>query len=151
AGSYHFQASYSGDSHFAGSTSAVEPLTLSEASPILTTTPNVTMVTLGDTTPPVLTDTATLSGGFNPTGDITFELFQGGTLVHTETVAVNGNNSYTTQMGFTLPTTGTVASIYQWVAVYSGDANNNGVSDTNADDEKVTVSAATPTLTTTPN
>jgi hypothetical protein len=77
-------------------------LTVTEASPMLTTIPNVTMITLGDTTPPVLTDTATRSGGFNPTGTITFELFQGTTLVHTETVTVNGNKTYTTPTGYTL-------------------------------------------------
>jgi uncharacterized repeat protein (TIGR01451 family) len=149
AGSYQFQASYSGDGNFAGSTSAAEPLAVSEASPTLTTKPKVTTVTLGDTTPPVLTDTATLSGGFDPTGDITFELFQGGTPVFTQAVAVNGNGDYATSPGFTLPTAGTVADTYEWVASYSGDANNNPVSDTNADDEKVIVSPATPTLTTT--
>ena len=74
-----------------------------------------------------LTDTATLAGGFNPTGTITFTLFQNGgtTPVDTETVTVNGNGTYTTPTGFTLPTTGTVTGTYQWDATYSGDANNN--------------------------
>ncbi len=39
---------------------------------------------------------------------------------------------------------------YQWDATYNGDGNNNAVSDTNAANEQVTVSAASPTLTTTP-
>src|SRR5262249_39826333 len=95
--------------------------------------------------------TADLEGGFNPTGDITFELFRDGALVHMETVPVNGNGSYTTK-GFTLPTRGTAAGIYQWVASYSGDANKEKVAnDTNADEEQVKVIPVTPTLTTTPD
>ena len=43
----------------------------------------------------------------------------------TETVTVSGNGTYTTPTGYTLPTTGTVTGTYQWVASYSGDANNN--------------------------
>src|SRR5262249_2643544 len=124
-GNYTFRALYFGDSNYLPSFSAVEPLTVSQASPMLTTTPDLTTVTLGGTIPPTLTDTATLSGGFNPAGSIAFQLFQGGALVHTETVSVHGNGSYTTPMGFTLPSSGTVAGNYQWVASYSGDANNN--------------------------
>ena len=54
-----------------------------------------------------LKDTADLAGGFNPTGTITFTLFLNGgsTPVDTETVTVNGNGTYTTPTGFTLPTT----------------------------------------------
>ena len=47
----------------------------------------------------------------------------------TETVTVSGNGTYTTPTGFTLPTTGTVTGTYQWDATYSGDTNNNTVSD----------------------
>ena len=47
--------------------------------------------------------------------------------MYTETVTVSGNGTYTTPIGFTLPTSGTVIGTYQWVATYSGDANNNPV------------------------
>jgi hypothetical protein len=151
AGSYRFRASYSGDSNYTGTVSPVEPLTISRASPMLITILEETRVTLGDTTPPRLTDTAVLSGGFQPVGTITFTLFRNGTAVHTEMVTVQGNGSYTTPTGFPLPTSGTVAGTYQWVASYSGGPNNNPVSDTNADEEQVTVIPAMPTLTTTPN
>ena len=50
-------------------------------------------------------------------------------MVDTETVTVSGNGTYTTPTGYTLPTTGTVTGTYQWVATYSGDANNNAVSE----------------------
>ena len=100
-----------------------------------------------------MTDTATLAGGYHPTGTITFTLFYNGgtTPVDTETVTVNGNGTYTTPTGYTLPTTGGVTGTYQWDATYSGDRNNNTASDTNALNELVTVSAARPTLTTTPS
>src|SRR5262249_43801446 len=99
AGTYTWTAHYSsGDGNNADADDqggVAEQTVVSPASPTLTTTPNPTTVTLGDTTPPVLTDTATLSGGYYPTGDITFELFRGSTLVHTETVTVSGNGVYT--------------------------------------------------------
>ena len=82
-----------------------------------------------------LTDTATLSGGYNPGGTITFYLFAPGVTpngtdsnnVYSDTVTVNGDGTYTTSMGNNpggyAPT---AAGTYQWVAVYSGDASNNG-------------------------
>ena len=84
-----------------------------------------------------LEDTAVLSGGYYETGTITFTLYQGSTLVDTETVPVSGNGSYTTPTGYTLPTTGTVTGTYQWDASYSGDTNNNSASESNAAAEQV--------------
>ena len=66
------------------------------ASPTLTTTPSPATVILSNATPAKLTDSATISGGSSPTGTITFTLYQGGTLVDTETATVNGNGTYTT-------------------------------------------------------
>ena len=125
---------------------------INTASPTLTTTPSPATVTLGANLV-TLTDSATLAGGNSPTGTITFTLFQNGgtTPVDTESVAVNGNGTYTTPTGFTLPTTGTVIGTYQWHANYSGDGSNNPVSESNAANEQVTVSAASPTISTTPN
>jgi uncharacterized repeat protein (TIGR01451 family) len=150
-GDYRWFVSYSGDgnNNKAFGNPTEELVTVIPASPTLTTAPNTTTVTLGAAAPPILKDTADLEGGFNPAGTITFELFQGSTLVHTETVTVNGNGSYTTPTGFTLPTSGTVTGTYEWVAVYSGDFNNNEVSDSNPTAELVTVSPASPTLVTT--
>ena len=125
---------------------------INTASPTLTTTPSPATVTLGANLV-TLTDSATLAGGNSPTGTITFTLFQNGgtTPVDTESVAVNGNGTYTTPTGFTLPTTGTVIGTYQWHASYSGDGSNSPVSESNAANEQVTVSAASPTISTTPN
>ena len=52
-----------------------------------------------------VTDTATLSGGYKPTGTITFNLFPtadcSGAPVDTETVTVSGNGTFTTPTGYT--------------------------------------------------
>src|SRR5262249_33758605 len=63
-------------------------------------------------------------------------------------VTVNGNGSYTTPVGYTLPTTGTVTGTYQWVATYSGDSNNKYVASVKGD-EPVVVTKAAPTIKTT--
>ncbi|HWY86722.1 MAG TPA: SdrD B-like domain-containing protein [Gemmataceae bacterium] len=83
-----------------------------------------------------LTDSATLSGGFNPTGTITFYLFAPGVTpladnsnnVYSDTVTVTGDGTYTTSMG-TNPGgyPPTIPGTYQWVAVYGGDPNNIGI------------------------
>ena len=113
------------------------------ASPSLATTPSPGRVTLSSGSPPILTDSATLSGGFEETGTITFDLYApGGTVpVDTETVSANGDGTYTTPTGYTLPTTGTVTGTYQWVVSYSGDGNNNGVASASGDEPVVVAPA----------
>jgi hypothetical protein len=116
----------------------------------ITTTQNPAAVTLTSAAPPVLRDSATLSGGSTPTGTITFTLYSpSNTAVDTETVTVNGAGTYTTPAGYTMPTTGTVTGTYQWVAAYSGDAVNAPAT-TAVGDEPVVVSPAHPAITTTP-
>jgi hypothetical protein len=154
-GTYQWDATYTGDSNNTPVTdddNADEQVTVSSASPSLTTTPSATTVTLGSSAV-TLKDTAVLSSAYNPTGTITFTLYNpSSTLVDTETVTVSsGNGSYTTPTGYTLPTTGTVTGTYQWDATYSGSTDNSGVTDSNNADEQVTVSAASPSLTTTPS
>lgn len=119
----------------------------------LTTTPDPAAVTLR-TTAPTLQDSAVLStnSGFSPTGTITFLLDDpSGSRVDTEAVSVNGDGTYTTPTGYTLPTTGTVTGTYQWDASYPGDSNNPAAQDTDDPAERVVVSAASPGLTTTPS
>ena len=130
AGTYQWVASYAGDSNNNAVSSAVgsEPETATPASPTLVTTPTPTAVTLG-TTATTLADSATLAGGYNPAGVITFTLYapDGATVVDTETAAVSGNGTYSTPSGCTLPTTGAAAGADYWNVSYSGDNNNNPV------------------------
>src|SRR5205085_2900464 len=93
-----------------------------------------------------LTDTAVLSGGFTPTGTIIFTLTgASNTVVDTETVTVSGNGTYSTPTGFVPTITGT----YQWVASYSGDANNNPAASALGDEPQI-VTPASPAINTTP-
>ena len=134
-----------------GSQGLIAPMSLNFTnSPMFSTTPNPSKVTLGST-PVTLNDTADLQGGNNPSGTITFTLYQGSTLVDTETKTVNGNGTYTTPTGYTLPTSGTVIGTYQWNATYSGDTNNSSASDNGNTNEQVVVGPAPTAITTTPN
>ena len=115
---------------------------------LFSTTPNPSAITLGSSVPPVLKDTANFTSFVQ--GNITFTLFNpGGTQVDQETISVFGASPVTTPTGFSLPTSGTVAGTYQWNADFIG----SGASESHHGDptERVTVNAASPTLTTTPN
>jgi hypothetical protein len=96
---------------------------VTKASPALATTASAG-VALGE----AIHDTAVLSGGSSPTGTITFNLYSANdttcsTVLSTATVPVNGAGSYDSPA-----VTPADAGAYQWVASYSGDAANNGVS-----------------------
>jgi hypothetical protein len=155
SGTYQWNAAYSGDTNNnakSETNDSTERVVVSPATPALVTTPSQASITLTDAVPPVLNDTAVLSGGYNETGIITFTLIgPGGGTVDTETVSVNGNGSYTTPVGYSLPATGPVAGTYQWTASYSGDANNGSVNESNPGGETVVVSPATPSIVTTPS
>ena len=91
-GIYQWDASYSGDSNNNATSdngSPSEAVTVSPASPPLATIPSPTSVTLGGSIP-TLTDTAALSGGYFPTGTITFTLEYNGATVDTEMATVEG-------------------------------------------------------------
>jgi hypothetical protein len=123
---------------------------INQTTPTITTTPNATSVTLG-TTPPTLTDTAVITNGNNPTGTVTFTLYDGSTLVDTETGSLtysSGTYSATTPTGYTLPTTDTVTGTYQWDATYNGDTNNASVSENGNSAEQVTITPAAPAINT---
>ena len=130
-GTYGWVVNSSGDANNNPGVSSIgnESGQLQPANPGLSTDTSPPQVTLSSGSPPILTDPATLSGAFEETGTTTFDLYApGGTVpIHTEIVSVSGNGTYTTAIGYTLPTTGTVTGTYQWVASYSGDADNNSV------------------------
>src|SRR5205085_2372890 len=124
-GSYQWNAKYNGDTNnkFAedfGDDN--EKVTVSPAQPAINTIPDVTSVTLGTSTV-TLNDTAQLSGCYHPTGTITFTLLYNIPTLRSSALTVNGNNSYTTPSGYTLPISGAVTGSYQWNAKYNGDTN----------------------------
>src|SRR5207247_10643941 len=92
------------------------------------------------------------ANGNHPSGSIPFRLFGAGdsscsgSAVFTQTVTVNGNGTYSTTGGYVATAPGT----YQWTASYSGDfANKTAASSCGS--EPVTISKASPSITTTPN
>ena len=152
-GTFQWNVSYAGDANNNAAHDVNDPgeqVAVLVATPSITGTPSAATVMPSVSTLP-LTDTAIISGGYNPTGTLTFTLVDpNGVTVNSETVAVNGNGSYTTPTGYTLPSTGNILGTYQWNVAYSGDGNNNPVSDDNAPGEQVAVRIASPTVTNTP-
>ena len=151
-GSYQWVASYSGDTANKAATTSCgdvsETVTVTKATP--------TLRTQASASTPVnspISDTATLVGGFNPTGTITFNLYGPNdatcaTSVFTSTKAVSGNGWYTS--GSFTPGVGQDGT-YRWIATYSGDANNTAPAASSCSDpnESVVVTPkAQPTLTT---
>jgi hypothetical protein len=96
----------------------------------------------------VLSDTASLTGGYNPTGTITFTLTApDGTTTPEGSVTVTGDGTY----GSPTTVTATEVGTYTWHASYSGDADNNAASDQGGTGEQTVVSPASPTIRTTPS
>ena len=99
-GTYVWSATYSGDSNNKSATDngQNESEAVNSARPAINTTAGGKVIIGSGST---LTDTAVLSGGFNPTGSITFKLTApGGSVVDTETVNVSGNGTYSTTTGY---------------------------------------------------
>jgi len=149
AGTYRWTAVYSGDANNDGVTSACnapnESVSVTKANPSITTTASSGLTIGGQ-----VSDTASLAGGLNPTGTITFNLYGpndatcSSAATFTSSGAVAGNGTYTSG-GFVPAAPGT----YRWTAVYSGDVNNNGVTSAcNAPNESVTVTKVSPSIST---
>ncbi len=155
AGTYRWVVSYSGDAnnHPAGPTQCgidSETIVISPAHPTLATVASHATVIGG-----AVSDSATLSGGSDPTGTITFRAYGpddatcAGPAADTSTVPVHGNGVYDSH-AFTPTTVG----VYRWVASYSGDPFNLAAGPTACSDpaEAVVVSpppAAHPGISTT--
>jgi hypothetical protein len=113
---------------------ATRPVTINvaKASPTIGTAASPSSGLLGAVT---LNDAATLSGGYNEIGSITFALYAPGvtsstyataTPVFKTTVPVNGDGTYSPATGY-VPT---AAGTYNWVDSYGGDGNTNAVAST---------------------
>ncbi|HZM75856.1 MAG TPA: hypothetical protein VFC19_09030 [Candidatus Limnocylindrales bacterium] len=121
AGTYFWQAVYSGDAKNNGATSVCtsEQLVVRPNNPAIATAQNL-----------LPNDNATLTAATsNAGGTITFSLYAPsaptctGTPAYTQTVTVNGNGTYTTtNTTFFATTVGT----RRWLVAYSGDNNNTG-------------------------
>ena len=120
AGTYNWVAQYSGDANNNAATSACqsETVVVVKASPVLLTTPSGSVPAGG-----IISDTAEVSGGYQPTGTVTFNLFGPGdagctTSIATRTVVLSGPAASSGNISVG------AAGTYRWVAKYSGDANN---------------------------
>jgi hypothetical protein len=150
AGTYRWVISYSGDVNNAPTTttcnSPSENSLVAKATIAITT--QATNAALGS----AISDQATLSGGSDPTGTISFTVYGpndatcSSTPVYASTAqTVNGNGDYNNSPDFTPATAGT----YRWRAFYLGDSNNGGVSTPcNEANETSVVAKATPALVT---
>jgi hypothetical protein len=148
-GVYHFRVSYSGDARNApvpfptglcaldvGQTVVAGP-----ATPAISTSASASVPVGGQ-----VTDSASVSGGYMPTGNVAFTLYGpgdatcGAAPVFSSSVAV-GAPAVSAAFLPTAPGT------YRWIAAYGGDARNVGAAGTCGEvGEAVTVTAATPTV-----
>jgi hypothetical protein len=138
-GTDYWVATYNGNTNNNSVTSgtSAEPVSITPASPTINTTQQPSSATVGTS----IADQATVSGGYNPSGTVTFNLYSnsGGTGTPLFTDAdVALSSGVATSTGYTATATGTD----YWVATYNGNTNNNSVtSGTSA--EPVTITAAT--------
>jgi large repetitive protein len=148
AGSYSFQATYSGDSNYSGSVSGCEPFSVNQGSSATATsvfdeTSGQTVngpITLGDT----VHDTSTVTGtppAFSPTGTVSYRFFDNNTCSGDGTAAGGGS------IGANSDSEGPLAAgNYSFQATYSGDPNYTG---STSACEPFTVSAGTSATSTT--
>ena len=129
-----------------GSNPSGVTFSVTKVTPTITTTAGPSSVTVGGSAD----DQATVSGGYNATGTITWNLYSNssctGTAVFTTTSGgtVSGNNTYTSGSY-----SATAAGTYTWKFSYNGDSNNNPVSACGGTGETLTVNKATSSLSTT--
>jgi len=141
-GSYNFKAHYNGSGANQPGDSNCEPFIVDKASPTITTTASSTVKVGGN-----ITDTATLSGGFSPTGAITFDLYGPNDATCATSIATlnatsptTGNGPYTSQ-----PFTTTAAGTYRWIAHFATDTNNNAAN-TACNDANESVAVIDPSI-----
>jgi hypothetical protein len=124
AGSYSWQAVYSGDSVNNGATSQCESLTVTKANPSLSTALSTNVILPGGS----VYDTATLSGETgNAGGTVTYSYTSGNPSCNSNNPVVV--NTVTVTNGLVPPSNSTTfpnTGFYYWWAVYSGDSNNKG-------------------------
>jgi hypothetical protein len=147
AGTFYWQAVYSGDANNNGATSdrKSEQLVV-KTHPSITTTLSATTANVGDT----VHDSATLSGATaDAGGTVTYTVYSDSSCTKnpqdagTKTVT---NGTVPDSNGITFNTAGT----FYWQAVYSGDANNNGAT-SDRKSEQLVVNPNNPSISTAQN
>ena len=143
-GSYHFSVLYMGDANnaevYAACYEAGDSIAVGLVSPAISVAVGG-RVSIGAP----IDATATLSGGLHPTGSITFKLFNpgdptcSGVAAASTTAVLTGQSASSGQFA-----TGALGD-YNFVAIYSGDANNGGVA-TVCGSAPVTVGRAEPAI-----
>ena len=133
AGSYGFEATYSGDSNYAGFTGACEPFTVGQAAGGITTIVDdaATHTTWGgsEATGASAYDTSSVTGeegGIVPTGTVSYSYFTNGSCTSSSTgagtdLALGTHSSTEGPLG---------QGSYGFEATYSGDANYTGFTTT---------------------
>ena len=147
AGTFYWQATFSGDSNNAGASSSCtsEVVNVAKASPTLGTTLNANPITVGGSD----FDTAALSGfaSGGTGGTVTYTAYTNSTCTAGAqtggTVNINESTGASTSNTLTFNTAGTVS----WNAVFNGDSNNNGTAASAC--EPLVVSKAVTTISTT--
>ncbi|MGA7988546.1 MAG: hypothetical protein WCB51_09135 [Candidatus Dormiibacterota bacterium] len=152
AGTYQWVAVYGGDANNTTAKSACgnESVVIGKSSPKI-----ATIASEGGPVGTKIHDTAQVSGGDNPTGTVTFFLFSpsnatcntnedGAGAIWSDTVALGEDGSASTAGS---PFTTTEIGTYNWIATYSGDANNKAAS-TACSDEPVTIGLDPSSMTT---
>jgi Bacterial Ig-like domain (group 3) len=145
AGTYGFEATYSGDSNYSGLTSSCEAFTVNTATPSVGTTVFDAATNAAwsgsEVTGSSAYDTSTVTGvsGFTPTGTISYSLFTNGSCSGSSTpegtgLTVNTNSSTASALA---------AGTYGFEATYSGDSNYAGLT---SGCESFTVSPETPVI-----
>ena len=146
-GVYHWIASYGGDQNNnsvsgqcgdAGESSMVTavPSLLTEATP---------SAPLGG----AISDTAFVSGGDDPTGRVSFELFGSGDPTCSGSPVSSQSAQLVNGIANSAPVPVSTAGVYHWIASYSGDQDNTEVTGRCGDSgESSTVSSSGPSLST---
>jgi hypothetical protein len=130
ARTYYWIATYSGDANnkAVADSCGDEPSVIAKVTPSIVTTQQPASGTVGAT----FKDAATIGGlfGAKPGGSVSWKLYSNskceGVIASDGPVAVSANGAYSTPSGAAPKVPGT----YYWVATYSGDTNNQGVSST---------------------
>ena len=138
AGTYYWLATFSGDANNApvadqvGCGDSAEAVTVTKAQPAISTTPSISTA---QAVPVTVSDTASVTGGYNPAGTVTFALYGPFTTAPAAADCTGANlvaampafanvalvNGAATSPGYPV----TQSGVYQWVASFSDTSGNN--------------------------